>query len=134
MWPRLHGGFSIYSYVTDRTIHREHISRVGMCEPYRVRLGRYTMGNVNLLQAATQVVFVLLFVVTAANFAHHRDRAHLEVTALLGSLGIPIALQFFAGATGIYTAWIGVAATLAIVAQPALLLQLVRQFRPVPVL
>lgn len=76
--------------------------------------------------------FVLLFLVTLASFARRRDLHHLEIAALAGTFGAAIVVPPLFGMLGVNVPWVSVAAALAIVAQPYLLLRLVRHFRPVP--
>ncbi|MEA2641513.1 MAG: hypothetical protein QOF51_2907 [Chloroflexota bacterium] len=90
------------------------------------------MNDTSALQIVTQAVFGLLFILALADVVRHRDLVHLEVAALVGSLGLPIGVAGLATLLGIKAPWISTATALFIIAQPYLLLRLVAQFRPIP--
>lgn len=83
------------------------------------------------LQLSTQIVFLLIFVLTLATTVRRPDRANLEIAALFGSLAA-ISLPGLAQATGWAVQGVSLVAALLLLAQPYLLLQVVAHFRRLP--
>ncbi len=85
-----------------------------------------------LLQAASQLVFLLIFLLTLINFLRNRDRAALEILGLFTCLAVIILLSGFTKLTGFSSPILTLIATFLLLAQPYLLLRLVTHFRPLP--
>ncbi|HLQ33376.1 MAG TPA: ATP-binding protein [Chloroflexota bacterium] len=91
------------------------------------------MTTVAALQAVTQGVFVLIFGLTLSDLVRYRDRAHLEIAGLFGTLALIILLQGVAQITGVVLPpYAKLIAAAVIVAQPYMLLRLVTHFRSLP--
>jgi signal transduction histidine kinase/CheY-like chemotaxis protein len=88
--------------------------------------------NDPVLQAVTQGVFVLIWVIVLVDFARRPDRRRAEILALFTSLAAIILLQGLLRATGLELAWLRTVGALVVLAQPYLLLRLVAHFRPLP--
>ncbi len=84
------------------------------------------------LQALTQLVFVLVFILTVLELARRRDRARLEIALLFGSLAVIIVIQGFTQLTGISSREAALVGALLLLANPYLLVRLVAHFRPLP--
>src|SRR5690348_16144016 len=83
------------------------------------------------MQIVTDIVFVVMFAVTAFEFAKHRDRPHLEIALMFGSLALIILEQGLTQLTGLTTREAALVGALVILTQPYLLLRLVGHFRRV---
>ncbi|MDE3074748.1 MAG: GAF domain-containing protein, partial [Chloroflexota bacterium] len=84
------------------------------------------------LQALTQAVFIVLFLLTVIAFVRKPDRPHLEIAALFGSVGLIVLVQAFTTLTHIAVPSSGLIGGLFLLAQPYLLLRLVAHFRLLP--
>jgi signal transduction histidine kinase/CheY-like chemotaxis protein len=81
---------------------------------------------------ATQVVFVLIAVLTLAEFARDRRPMKRDSALMFLSLGGIIALQWITNTLGVTGRWLVLLAAGGIVAHPYFLLRMVRHVRPVP--
>ena len=84
------------------------------------------------MQFVTDLVFIVIFAVTAIEFAKHRDRSRLEIALMFGSLALIILEQGLSQLTGLRAREITLLSTLVILTQPFLLLRLVGHFSRVP--
>jgi signal transduction histidine kinase len=82
----------------------------------------------------TQITVMLLGVFTVADYLRERSRPRLDIALLFGSLAVIVALQWLGSALNGQPPWMGKIGSLLLVAQPYLLLRLVNQRRPVPIL
>ena len=88
-----------------------------------------------LLQYLTEIFFVLLVIITIVDFVRHRDKVRRDVALLLLSLTTAILLRLVRQITGIAiedAPWMSLVGSLALLAQPYLLVRIVHYFRPVP--
>ncbi|HEY3109653.1 MAG TPA: hypothetical protein VGL23_12915, partial [Chloroflexota bacterium] len=83
-------------------------------------------------QFVTQVVFVLIAVLTAAEFARERGPRSRDAALMFAALAGIIAIQWFTSVTTVQSRWLTVAGSVMILAQPYLLIRLVRHVRAVP--
>jgi signal transduction histidine kinase len=90
------------------------------------------MTATEFLTELTRVFFVLLVVVTLREFLRHRDKVRRDVALVFLCLSAGILIQIFRSITGLDAPWLARVGTLALLAQPFLLLRLVRYFRHVP--
>jgi hypothetical protein len=84
-----------------------------------------------LLQNLTRIFFVTLALITAMDYIRHRNKIRRDVALVFMSLSSSIFINLFTSITGIQIPVVG---SLAVLAQPYLLLRLVRYFRSVPTL
>ena len=84
------------------------------------------------LTELTRVFFILLVGVTLGEFVRHRDKVRRDVFLVFLCLSASILIQLFRSITGLDAPWLSRIGTLALLAQPFLLLRLVRYFREVP--
>ncbi len=85
-----------------------------------------------LLTLLTRVSFVLLGALTLIDFVRHRDQARLSITLMFNSLAVPVAIGALMRVAGVTGGLLSIVSSLAILAQPYLLLRVVERFRPVP--
>ncbi|HAV76468.1 MAG TPA: hypothetical protein DCX53_03845 [Anaerolineae bacterium] len=83
------------------------------------------------LTRLTSFSFSFLAILTVINWLRHRDRAHLDIALAFVSLGLSSIIQIFQQVSGLTAPWLNMIGTLAIVAQPYLLLRVVEYFRSV---
>ncbi len=86
------------------------------------------------LPILTRLGFLLLAALTVADLIRHRDRARLDVALVFVSLSASIILQPLLKFFGLSLPWVSTAGTMALVAQPYLLLRIADYFQPVPLL
>jgi signal transduction histidine kinase len=84
------------------------------------------------LRLFTRAVLVLIAGRTLIDFLRERHRTRLDIALMFFSLASSILLSELAPAAGPFTRWVATLGSIAVVAQPYLLLQLVDHFRPVP--
>ncbi|HLG68925.1 MAG TPA: response regulator [Chloroflexota bacterium] len=89
------------------------------------------MSGDQALQTLTQLVFVLIFILTLVDAIRRRDRARWEIAALFGSLALIIVIQGVSQLTGISLPVASLIGTLALLVMPYLLVRLVAHFRTV---
>lgn len=86
-----------------------------------------------LLTHLTRVFFVLLVAITTVDYLLHHDRIRRDIALVFLCLSASILIGLFRSITGIDFPWMSKIGQLALVAQPYLLLRLVKYFRFVPV-
>jgi PAS domain S-box-containing protein len=86
----------------------------------------------NLLTLAGQIIFLLLGALTLVDFLRHRQSGRLDVALMFSSVAVSILLSELRDSNGAQLPWLIAVGNLALVAQPYLLLRLVRYFRSVP--
>lgn len=84
------------------------------------------------LTQLTRIFFVLLMIITLIDYLRYRDRVRRDVALVFVSLSINIIIVIFVQATGLQLPWLLRLGAVAVLAQPYLLLRLVRYLRPVP--
>jgi signal transduction histidine kinase len=89
------------------------------------------MSATDLLSFATQGFFILLSVMTILDFFRHRDSSRRDIALMFSSLGIPLLIQLASKTLNIQAKWLSVVSSLALLAQPYLMLRLVAYFRPI---
>ena len=72
----------------------------------RSETGGTAMNASELLQYATQAVFVLVFLLALLEYVRHRDLPRLEIAALLGGLAFLLVLTSFTRLTGFSAPWL----------------------------
>lgn len=85
-----------------------------------------------LLTHLTRVFFVLLVAITTLDYLLHRDRIRRDVALVFLCLSASILIGLFHSITGLNFPWLAKVGQLALMAQPYLLLRLVKYFRFVP--
>jgi PAS domain S-box-containing protein len=85
----------------------------------------------DLLNWLMQLFFVFLGVVTVVAYVRYRDQTRRDVALMFGVLAVPFIIQVFQKITGNQMAWLSTIGTMALTAQPFLLLRLVDYFSPV---
>src|SRR5947207_6687176 len=90
------------------------------------------MADTRILELATEVAFLVVFVFALIDLARHRRRHELDIAVLFGSLAIVILIQDLTRVTGLVLPWANTLGALCLVVQPYLLLRLVEHFRVVP--
>ena len=84
-----------------------------------------------LLTLLTELFFVLLSVVTIVDYLRHRDGVRRDVALMFGSLGLPFLVQVVGLISKQPTAqWVTVVSSMALIAEPYLLLRLVQYLDP----
>lgn len=79
----------------------------------------------------SQMIFVIIFILTLVEWLRHRDSTRFDIALMFGSLGVPIAIGLAATGLGGAIAWLTVASSIGILAQPYLTLRVVNHFRPI---
>jgi len=79
----------------------------------------------------TQITFVLVAAVTLADWIWNRDRTRLDIALVFISLSASIVIQSVQRVVGVQAPWLGTVGSLAVMAQPYLLLRIAQYFRPV---
>src|SRR5579862_2169095 len=82
------------------------------------------------LQVINQGLFVVIFGLAVVEFVRRRDRAHLEIVGLLGTLAVIILIEGLSQVIRREIPYGNFIAPLIIVAQPYMLLRLLSYFRP----
>ncbi|MBZ0303066.1 MAG: GAF domain-containing protein [Anaerolineae bacterium] len=85
-----------------------------------------------LLTHLSRIFFVVLAVRTLIDFLVYRDRIRRDIALVFLCLTSGILIGLFRAITGWALPWLSQVSTVALLAQPYLLLQLVSYFRPVP--
>jgi signal transduction histidine kinase len=85
-----------------------------------------------LLTHLTRFILILLFVITLREYIRHRDKVRLDVTLVFLCLSAGTIIQLIRSVTGLELELLSRISTLALLAQPFLLLRLVRYFGAVP--
>ena len=85
------------------------------------------------LQFLSEVAYVLVLVVTCADFAIHRDARRRDAVLMFASLAAFIVIRWAINVSGLRAPSLLDLSVLIIMAKPFLTLRLVRHFRPVPV-
>src|SRR5579884_3683145 len=83
-------------------------------------------------QFLPQVVFVLVAVLTAAEWAHTRSARSRDAALMFGTLAVVILLQWFSTLSTVQSVWLTDVGAVAVLAQPYLLIRLVGHARRVP--
>jgi PAS domain S-box-containing protein len=86
-----------------------------------------------LLTELTRIFFVLIAILTLVDFLPHRDKTRRDIFLMSASIAIPVLLPRIVALLGLQTPWVNTIGTVALAAQPYLLIRLVRYFRAVPV-
>jgi signal transduction histidine kinase len=86
-----------------------------------------------LISFIVRWAFVLIAAATLLDFARFRDQSRLDIALMFGSLGLAILGGEIRRALGIESAALTLVGSVALLAQPYLLLRLVGHFRAVPV-
>ncbi len=86
----------------------------------------------DLLTLVTQLVFIFLGLLAAYNYLQFRDKPRRDIALMFGSLATLFAIQIFERLSGTQQGLPGMIGTLALLAQPYLLLRLARYYHPVP--
>jgi signal transduction histidine kinase len=84
-----------------------------------------------LLTQLTRIFFVLIACFTLIDYLRRRDRVHRDVALVFICMVVGILINVLMDLTGITSQWLPRVGSLAIIAQPILLLRVVRYFRPV---
>ena len=85
-----------------------------------------------LLVLLIQALFILLAVVTAADWLRHRGEIRRDIALLFGSLGLVFLIQVLENISDTESPVVESIEQFALLAHPYLLLRLLRYFRPVP--
>src|SRR4051794_35612621 len=86
-----------------------------------------------ILQLLTRAVFIVVCALTIWDVFRWRDIQHLEVAALFAGLTLVIATQAVGDVLHVTVPrWLATASTVALLAQPYLLLRVLAQFHEVP--
>lgn len=86
----------------------------------------------DLLTRVTQGFFLILGALTLLNLLRHRDQARLDVALVFNALSSVILINLIEEVMGVSAPWLSTLGTMALIAQPYLLLRLVRRFAPIP--
>jgi PAS domain S-box-containing protein len=86
----------------------------------------------DLLSVLTRLGFLLLAALTLADLIRHRDRARLDVALVFVSLSANSILQPVLRFFGLSLPWLNIVGTMALVAQPYLLLRIAGYFQTIP--
>ncbi len=78
----------------------------------------------------TNVVFLLLAVITLFDYLGHRDESRLDILLMFASLAVVFAVQELLALTGLVHPWLTQVTRFALLAQPFLLVRLVSHFQP----
>ncbi|HLU09949.1 MAG TPA: hypothetical protein VK003_09805, partial [Oceanobacillus sp.] len=84
-----------------------------------------------LLVLLIQALFILLAVVTAADWLRHRGEIRRDIALLFGSLGLVFLIQVLENISDTESPVVESIEQFALLAHPYLLLRLLRYFRPV---
>lgn len=84
-----------------------------------------------LITLATQIIIVIIAVLTTLDWLEHREHTRLDVMAMFGGLALLVFTQW---ATSLWgpNPWTGLAGGILLLAHPYLLLRLIPHFRPLP--
>jgi PAS domain S-box-containing protein len=88
---------------------------------------------IELLTVIAQLFFSLLCAATLIDFAQRRDNTRRDIALVFGSLGFASMISLVSKILGLRLVWLSTLGSLALIAQPYLLLRIVRYFRPLPV-
>jgi signal transduction histidine kinase len=80
----------------------------------------------------TRIFFVLLVIITLTNYLRHRDKTRRDVALAVLCLASSSLIRVFLDITGLQAPWLPRVSPFILLAQPYLLLRLVRYFRPIP--
>ncbi len=86
----------------------------------------------DLLTLLIRLLFIALGFLTVVDYLRHRDKPRRDIALMFGTFGILFLIPTLTSAFGIQSTWLSTATSLALVAQPYLLLRLGQYFRPVP--
>src|SRR5687767_15220768 len=84
------------------------------------------------ISIVTRGVLILLGVLTAWDYALHRDAQHRDAFFLFGSLGGAVLVPLLAGWVGAPAQPVGIVAVILILAEPYFWLRVVQHYRRVP--
>lgn len=88
--------------------------------------------NLNdFLTLVTQLLYVLVAGLTLLEWVRHREQTHLDIALAFVSLAVTIVAQNVQQVAGLQLPWLSLLGSLAILAQPYLLLRVAHDFRPV---
>jgi PAS domain S-box-containing protein len=90
------------------------------------------MTATDLLTILVQGLFILLSLVTTIDWLRHRDEIRRDIALMFSSLGLVFLIQVFERISGSESRLVNTVEFCSLLAQPYLLLRLVRYFRPVP--
>ncbi|HVU11406.1 MAG TPA: GAF domain-containing protein, partial [Phototrophicaceae bacterium] len=85
----------------------------------------------DFLTLIIQAFFLVLSAVAILDYVHYRDGARRDIALMICSLGLPIGLPLVTKVLGVQVFWLEIVGDLGLVAQPYLMIRLVRYFRPV---
>jgi signal transduction histidine kinase len=88
---------------------------------------------VDFVTHLTRLIFLAIAVITLFEYVANRDDTRLDIAFMFGSLAIVFGFQELASLTGLDLGWLAPLSTLALLAQPFLLVRLVAHFQPIPV-
>jgi signal transduction histidine kinase len=86
----------------------------------------------DLLRWITQGCFLLIAASTLVDLVRHRDRTRIDIALMFGALAAIVLIQGLTKVIRQQVPWLVLFGTILLLAQPYLLLRLVRHFRPVP--
>ena len=86
----------------------------------------------DLLSWITQGCLLLIAALTLVDLVRHRDRTRIDIALMFGALAAIILIQGLTTLIRQQVPWLGLFGAILLLAQPYLLLRLVRHFRPVP--
>ncbi len=89
------------------------------------------MSAIDLLAVLTQIFFIFLGVVTLLAFIRYRDQNRKDIALMFGTLAVPFVAQLLERFTSYRSPLFNTIGTIALLAQPFLLLRLVGYFRPI---
>lgn len=76
--------------------------------------------------------YLLIALITWVEFLRHRERTRLDIALMFGALGLAVLIQESTDLASVEAHWLSALGSLAVIAQPYLLLRLVEHFQPVP--
>lgn len=83
------------------------------------------------LSVLTRIVFVVLAIVTLAQWGRSRDRIRFDVAMIFISLALLIVIQGFEQTIGLEVPWLNMLGSLAVISHPYFLLRVAHYFHPV---
>src|SRR5262245_36960518 len=87
----------------------------------------------DILNLVIRSTFLLLSGLTLIGFLRRPNQARLDIALMFNSVGLSFVISILRS-VGIHADWLSLVSTLALIAQPYLLLRLAQYFRAVPVL
>src|SRR5687767_13225544 len=93
------------------------------------------MININeLMIFFTRLFFTLLAILTLSDFLRHRDQTRLNIALIFGSLTFTLLASVIDDIVPVQGRWLSTLSTLALAAQPYLLMRVVYRFQRVPLI